>query len=192
MPLCRRIPSGDEMITAEGQLWALALEEERIRVEKVQQDAKAAGKKTSVTFERTRVNKPWKWADQWKASLFDVDERLVLAVSRFDFDLTNGEFQTYLRERGLLHLAGTDGSTHWQLMNDVTTTEQSIFDSEAMQHAQEYQGSKHCYSEAEMKTRWRVFQFSRVMLQAAWDAFTEKPVPATIGEVDAADDDLWE
>ena len=173
------------MKSAEAQLWELALGKESRRVEKVHDEAKAKGKKTSVKFEPRNVMKPWSWEQNWKVSLHDIPPDLVLAVSAFDFDLEDGEFQAFLRTRGIQHLGGVPRSTYWQRMNDPTVDKDSFLSVEEYRYAQEYHGNgkRHRYSDAEMETRWRIFQFSRVILQGAWDVYTERRRPDTVDEV---------
>ena len=171
------------MKSVETQLWELALEEERRRVEKIHEKAQAEGRKTAVTFEPAKVKKPWKWENNWKVSLHDIAPSLVLAVSQFDYGLEDTGFQDFLRRRGFLHVGGVPHSKYWECMNDPKTDHESFLAVEEFRHAQEYEGKRHRYSDAEILTRWRIFQFSRVILQGAWDAYTERRRPDTVGEV---------
>ena len=143
------------MKSAEAQLWELALGKESRRVEKVHDEAKAKGKKTSVKFEPRNVMKPWSWEQNWKVSLHDIPPDLVLAVSAFDFDLEDGEFQAFLTTRGLRHLGGVPRSTYWQRMNDPTVDKGSFLSIEKFRYAQEYHGKRYKWRSPGGSPGWR-------------------------------------
>jgi hypothetical protein len=171
------------MKSVEAQLWEQALDAERRRVEQVHNEAEAKGKKSTVIYEPRNVAKPWSWESRWKVSLHDISAGLVMKVSEFDFNLDDDGFQAFLKPCGLLHLGGVPQSAYWQAMNDPNMDKAAFLAVEDFRFAQEHEGKRHRYSDAEMKTRWRIFQFSRVMLQAAWDAYTGRKRPETAEEI---------
>jgi len=171
------------MKSVEAQLWEQALDAERRRVEHKHSEAKAEGKKSTVIFEPRNVAMPWSWENRWTAGLHDIPSGLVMKVSEFDFNLDDDDFQAFLKPRGLLHLGGVPQSPYWQAMNDPTMDKAAFLAVEAFHFAEEHEGKRHRYSDAEMKTHWRIFQFSRVLLQAAWDASSERRRPTTVEEV---------
>jgi len=173
----------EEMKSLEAQLWEQALHEERQRVDKMHEEAKARGGKSTVTFEPRNVPKPWSWENNWKVSLHDIKTSLVMAVSKFDFDLGNKEFEEFLRGRALLHLAGAPRSHYWRALNQSHTNESTFLSDRNLCYAQKHEGKRHRYSEQEMQTRWRIFQFGRVMLQAAWDVYIERERPKSVESV---------
>jgi hypothetical protein len=171
------------MKSVEAQLWEQALDAERRRGEQVHSEAKAKAKKSTVTYEPRNVAKPWSWENYWKTNLHDIKPELVMMVSEFDFNLDDDGFQAFLKPRGLLHLGGVSQSAYWRAMNDPEMDAASFLANEAFHLAQEHECKRHRYSEGEMKTLWRIFQCSRVMFQAAWDAHTERKRPETVEEV---------
>ncbi len=160
------------MRTAEQQIWDEARRLEKLRVEQLQTKARENNKKSDVVYRPEKVAKPWTWGSSANHSLHNISERLVLSIEEFDFDLNDAAFVAFLRQRAHLHLCGREGSDYWGLLANNATKESDFMTSNGARLAQEHDGKRHRFSDAEMQPLWKIFQYSRVFLQGAYDHFS--------------------
>lgn len=167
---------GVDVKSAEDQIWDEKRRLEKIRVEKIQKNADKEKRKTDVRYSPEKVEKPWTWGSSARYSLYNIPENLVLSVKDFNFDLNNKNFVNFLEEKGHLHICGKEESNYWNLINNKGVKQKDFMENKNMRLAQLYNEKRHIFSDGEMKTLWKIFQYSRVFLQGAYDHFKKHEV----------------
>ncbi len=158
-------------MTAEYQLWESVARRERKRVDDKHAKAKELGKKSNAKYSPEQAAKPWSWSSVGPGSLFDLDDRIVLTVDSFDYDLDDKEFVEFLDRIAQLHICRKKDCAFWKLLQLKTTTRADFFDNPEMQYAQEFNGERHRYSKIELEVHYRIFVCTRVYLQGTYDAY---------------------
>jgi len=162
------------MQTAEAQIWDRARQIEQSRVEAQHVKMRESGKTSKINYNPEKVSKPWTWGNSAKHSLHNIDAGLVFSVSSFNFDLNDESFVDFLNRNFHLHMCRTRGSTYWNALNDHSFTKSDFLENKDFQFAQEYEGKRYKYGEGELLSLWKIFHFSKVFLQGAFDRFNDR------------------
>lgn len=162
------------MQTAEAQIWDKARQIEKERVETQHAKMRRDGKISKAEYNPDKVLQPWTWGSSASHSLHNIDSTLVLSVDHFDFDLNDREFIEFLRKKSHLHMCRSEGSAYWNALNDHSVTKEDFLANRDFQFAQEYEGTRHKYSEGDLLSLWKIFHFTKVFLQGAYDHFKKR------------------
>lgn len=162
------------MQTAEAQIWDRARQLEKHRVEAQHTKMREEGKVSKAEYNPEKVLKPWTWGSSATHSLHNIDADLVFSVSHFDFDLSDDAFVDFLKDNFHLHMCRARGSAYWNALNDHNFTKSDFLGSTEFKFAQEYEGKRHKYSEGELLSLWKIFHFTKVFLQGAYDNFKKR------------------
>lgn len=162
------------MQTAASQIWDRARQIEKERVEAQHAKMQSEGKISKAEYNPEKVLQPWTWGSSATHSLHNIDPNLVLSVSHFDFDLNDGNFIEFLKKKSHLHMCRAEGSAYWKALNDHSVTKAEFLADRDFHFAQEYQGTRHKYSEGDLLSHWKIFHFTKVFLQGAYDNFKNR------------------
>jgi hypothetical protein len=162
--------------TAEEQIWEAARQIEKTRVMAQHARMQAEGKLSKAEYAPEKISKPWTWGSSAADSLHDLDPDLVFSVSEFDFNLENTEFTEFLEQKFHIHLCRESGSSYWLALNCHQFTKLDFLADQNFQFAQEYRGTRYRYSENEMLIQWKIFHFTKVFLQGAYDRFLNRTI----------------
>jgi hypothetical protein len=99
------------------------------------------------------------------------DPELLARITEYSYDLDDRSFRKYCAARGVLHVAGQRGSLRWRYMSDTRRGRDRFLSASAFQYAQEHNGERYKYTDAEMATAWRILQLGRAALEDAWDLY---------------------
>ncbi len=162
------------MQTAEAQIWDRARQMEKNRVEAQHAKMRKDKKVSKAEYNPEKVLKPWTWGSSATHSIHNIDPDLVFSVSHFDFDLSDDGFVDFLGKNFHLHRCGARGSAYWNALNDHSVTKAGFLTNTEFQFAQEYEGERHKYSDGELLSFWKIFHFTKVFLQGAYDKFKSR------------------
>jgi len=157
------------MKTAEAQIWDRAHQLERDRVAALHEKMSKEGKVSKAVYNPDRVLKPWTWGSDASHSLHDIDPDLVFSVRDFDFDLREVEFINFLKDRSHIHLCRSPGSAYWLALNDHSLSRDDFISHGEFKFAQEFNKRRYQYTPDEMTIHWKIFYFTKVFLQGAYD-----------------------
>jgi len=158
-------------MTAEHQMWVEAGRRERERVQRLHAEANAAGRSSVAQYSRERAAKPWTWSKSGPGPLFELDDQMIHTVQDLDYDLDDEGFVSFLSDAAQLHICRSRGSNYWALLGSRQVSYEQFVRADGIRLAQEYEGKRYEYSDAELRSMWRIFVRTRVYLQGAYDAF---------------------
>ena len=99
-----------------------------------------------------------------KARRFSMPRsRLLIMVSKYDYELSDKTFQNYCSARGILHVAGepeVDGGNIWQIIGKQKCQYPTL-----LQLSEEVDGKRHSYTDEEMETGWKIMLLGRAKFQ---------------------------
>jgi hypothetical protein len=108
----------------------------------------------------------------------DLD--VLLRITQYDFDLSDPEFHRYAEQRGVLYVAGREGSPRWRFTGDFTQGRGQFLTDSCFRFAQEYpvgSGVRHMYTPDEVAFHWKVMCIARAKLQDAWEIYKAENQP---------------
>jgi hypothetical protein len=102
----------------------------------------------------------------------DID--VLQHVTKYDFDLSNADFRHYAKQRGVLYVAGVEGSPRWHFTGDFAKGRAEFMSDVYFKFSQEdplRPGVRHKYTAEEMEFHWKVMCIARGKLQDAWELY---------------------
>lgn len=141
----------------------IAVEEERCL--KKEAELRQQGKPAQV--KRSKIAKPWK--REGVARCQDID--LLLHVSAHCYDLDDLKFREYARIRGVMHVAGLEGSRQWDFFRDTHLPFEDYERDPDLRLAIEWEGARRRFTDADMRTLWKTVLIGRAALQDCWELF---------------------
>ena len=153
----------------EDQIHQFLIEQEEKRCAALEAEYRKTKEAPEEKIKRKAIIKPWKRPSE--VALCQEIELLVM-VDEYDYDLSNENFQSYCASRGILHVAGEQGSRRWEFVANFTKTKQDFFADAYFQYAEEVNGTRYRYTEQEMETAWKITVLGRAKLQDCWELFS--------------------
>jgi hypothetical protein len=146
----------------------VAREEERCRrlEGEYARDPKKAGEKVT----RRSVPRPWTRPVP-QALLQDPD--LLLLVTDFDYDIADTAFQEYCRSRGVLHVAGEEGSRRREFFSNHAKAKDDFLGDPHFHFAQPHDGKRYEYTPHEIDIAWQIVCLGRAALQDCWELYRQ-------------------
>ncbi len=101
------------------------------------------------------------------------DHQVLLAITEFDFDLTDPGFQAYARSRGVLHGCGIPGSHRWRFTADHAATRDDFMADPCFRSPDPgpITSAVYLYPPEEMETHWRIMRLAKAKLQDCWELY---------------------
>lgn len=105
------------------------------------------------------------------------DPEVLKCVKEVDYLLSDTSFRTYCRERGVLHVAGLDGSARWQFFLDASLSEADFFNRSDLRSTAEAAAGRGV-DHAAMRLQWEIVCYGRAVLQDCWELFQADREPS--------------
>ena len=165
------VRSTAQVVPVEDQIHRVfvAREEERCRQLEAEyaRDPKKARKKVA----RRSVPRPWTRSVP-QALLQDTD--LLLLVTDFAYDITDVAFQEYCRSRGVLHVAGEEGSKYRVFFTNHAKAKDDFLGDSHFHFAQPHDGKRYEYTPHEIDIAWQIVCLGRAALQDCWELYRQR------------------
>lgn len=122
------------------------------------------------------------WRRPYPAMLCQ-DHAVLLGITQFEFELNDPAFRRYAEQRGVLYVAGREGSRRWKFTGDFSRGCAEFMVDSYFRFAQEYpagSGIRHMYTAEEMAFHWKVMRIARSKLQDIWEIYQDRKAQQTV------------
>jgi hypothetical protein len=144
-------------------------EEQRCRALEIEYNKNKETKGKIV--KRKKISKPWRRPGE---KALCQDDELLIMVDEYDYDLSNGKFREYCLARGVLHVAGEEGTRRWEYFVDYSKPKSDYLKDAYFQLAEEMNGKRYRYTSQQMETGWKIIILGRARLQDCWELYSKE------------------
>jgi hypothetical protein len=152
----------------EEQMHKALIRQEEERCKKLEVEYEHSDETRGKEVKRKQIAKPWTRPGA-KALCQRAD--LLILVTEYNYDLTDGGFQKYCEARGTVHVAGEFGSRRWEFFSDHGKLKSEYLGDTYFQFAETVDGKRYQYTDREMEMGWEIILQGRATLQDCWELY---------------------